>query len=109
MTLGIIKALEAHVATLKEQLAAAEGKASEEANALREHNATLKAEIESLKAELGIRNSELVAANDRAGAEAVKTVQAIRAFENLADRLEELIAARRPCGTGSWADAEGAA
>jgi chromosome segregation ATPase len=85
----IIKALEAHVATLKEQLAAAEGKAREEANALREHNATLKADIETLK-------GHLTSAETRASEESAKTARAIAAFESLAERLEAIAEARRP-------------
>ena len=75
-SLSLIEALRAHVATLKEQLAAAEGKTSEEADALREHNATLKADIEKLEA-------GLAEANARAD-------KAIAALGALADQIAKL-------------------
>jgi uncharacterized protein YhaN len=97
---SLIKALEQHVATLKEQLAAAEGKASEEANALREHNATLKADVDKLEALLaGDReraDKAIAAAEGRASEESAKTAQAIAAFQSLAERLEALAEAKRP-------------
>ena len=75
-----IAALEAHVETLKAQLAAAEGTASEEANALREHNATLKADVERLEAMLA--------------AERARADKAIAAFASLAERLDALAVER---------------
>jgi chromosome segregation ATPase len=97
---SLIEALRAHVATLKEQLAAAEGKAGEEANALREHNATLKADVEKLDALLAAERERA----DKAitGFEALLRTESERAdrglaaFESLAERLEEIAAARRP-------------
>jgi len=91
---SLIKALEEHVATLKEQLA--EGKASEEVNALREHNATLKADVEKLEALLAIERERA----DKAitGFEALlrteseRADRAIVAFEQLARRLEAMAA-----------------
>jgi DNA repair exonuclease SbcCD ATPase subunit len=93
---SLIKALDEHVATLKEQLAAAEGKANEEANALREHNATLKAELDHRGAEIDTLKGQLAGAEGRAAAESAKTAQAIAAFESLAQRLEAMAEARRP-------------
>jgi chromosome segregation ATPase len=74
--------LSAQVETLQAQLAGvAEGKASEEANnALREHNATLKADVDKLEAQLA--------------AERERTEKAIAAFAALADRLDALAAER---------------
>jgi len=91
---SLFKVLEAHVATLKEQLAAAERKADEEASALREHVATLKAELEHRGAEIDTLKAQLAGAEGRAADEAAKTAQAISAFQGLAERLEELAAAR---------------
>jgi hypothetical protein len=73
-----IKALEAHVATLKEQLAAAEARNAQ-------HVADLAAEQQ--------RTSQAIAL---ASEESAKTAQAIAAFESLAQRLEAIAAARRP-------------
>jgi hypothetical protein len=97
---SLIKALEEHIATLKEQLAGAEGKASEEANALREHNGTLKADIEKLEALLATERERA----DKAitGFEALlrteseRADRAIAAFESLAQRLEAMATAKRP-------------
>jgi DNA repair exonuclease SbcCD ATPase subunit len=91
---SLIKALEQHVATLKEQIAGTEGKASEEANALREHNLTLKAELEHRGAEIDTLKAQLAGAEARASDEAAKTAQAIAAIENLAHRLEAMAAQR---------------
>jgi hypothetical protein len=74
----LVASLEAHVETLKAEL---------------EHR---DAEVNTLKAELGTRNSEVAAANARASEESAKTTQAIAAFESLAQRLEEIAAAKRP-------------
>jgi DNA repair exonuclease SbcCD ATPase subunit len=92
----IIKALEAHVATLKEQLAAAEGKAREEADALLGHVATLKAELEHRAAEIDTLKAQLARAETRASEESAKTARAIAAFQSLAERLEAMAEARRP-------------
>ena len=73
-----IKALEAHVATLKEQLAAAEARNAQ-------HVADLAAEQQ--------RTSQAIAL---ASEESAKTAQAIAAFESLAQRLEAMAEARRP-------------
>ena len=86
---GTIAALEGHVATLKAEL---------------EHRG---AEIDTLKTELGTRNSDLAAERERAdkvinGFEALlrteseRADRAIAAFESLAQRLEEMAAAKRP-------------
>jgi hypothetical protein len=86
---ALVHALEGHVETLKAQLA-------EETAALREHNATLKAEIDHRGAEIDTLKAQLAAANARAGEESAKTAQAIAAFEGLARRLEAMAEARRP-------------
>jgi hypothetical protein len=74
----------------------AEARASDEAAkttqaiaAVEAHNATLKADIEKLEA-------QLASAEIRASEESAKTAQAIAAFESLAQRLEAIAAARRP-------------
>jgi hypothetical protein len=92
----LIKALEEHVATLKEQLAAAEEKASEEANALRDHVASLKTELELRAGVIDTLRAQLASAETRAGEESAKTAQAIAAFESLAQRLEAMATAKRP-------------
>ena len=79
---ALVEALEAHVETLKAQLA-------EETAALREHNATLKTELERRGADVDRLAADL--AGERARAD-----KAIAAFESLAQRLEEMAAARRP-------------
>ena len=111
-----IKTLQGDNETLKEQLAAAEARASEEADALREHNATLKADVERLEAQLRLEADRLAGAEARAEkqatelgardaerlamltAEQAKTAQAIAAFAALADKLDALATTRRP----SW-------
>ena len=79
---ALVEALEAHVETLKAQLA-------EETAALREHNATLKTELERRGADVDRLAADL--AGERARAD-----KAIATFESLAQRLEEMAAARRP-------------
>jgi hypothetical protein len=76
----LINALEAHVATLKEQLAAAEGKAAE-------HIASLKAQLSGAEAREAAALAELTAERSRTDA-------AIAAFASLADRLDALAAER---------------
>jgi hypothetical protein len=58
-------------------------------DSLRDHVASLKAENETLKA-------QLAGAETRANEESAKTAQAIAAFESLALRLEAIAEARRP-------------
>ena len=100
--MSLIEALRAHVATLKEQLAAAEGKTSEEADALREHNATLKADFEKLEvllaAERERADKAIIGFETLLRTESERADRAIAAFESLAQRLEVMAAARRP----SW-------
>jgi hypothetical protein len=70
-----IKALEAHVATLKEQLAASEARLEKQAADSAERDARHTADL---------------------AAERARTEKAIAAFESLAQRLEAMAAARRP-------------
>jgi hypothetical protein len=89
-----IAALEAHVETLKAQLAGADARANEESArtaqgiaALKDHNATLKADVERLEIQLAAASADLAAERERAD-------KAIAAFASLAERLDALAAAR---------------
>jgi hypothetical protein len=89
-----IAALEAYVATLKAQLAAADARANEEAArtaqgiaALEDHNATLKADVERLEAQFAAGGRDLAAERER-------TDRAIEVFSVLAKRLDALAAQR---------------
>ena len=90
---ALVEALEAHVETLKAQLA-------EETAALREHNATLKTDVEKLDALLAAERER--ADKAIAGFEALLRTEsemadrAIAAFESLARRLEAMAEAKRP-------------
>jgi hypothetical protein len=101
----LIKALEAHVATLKEQLAAAEARIDKQAEDLVAYDAAYatglaaeraKVEAERAKGERAIsefaaRDAQHVA--ELAG-ERAQTAQAIAAFASLADRLDTMAAER---------------
>ena len=69
----LIKALEAHVATLKEQLAAAEARIDKQADDLAEYDRAYAADL---------------------AAERAQTAKAIAAFASLADRLDAMAAER---------------
>jgi hypothetical protein len=87
---ALVHALEAHVETLKAQLA-------EETATLREHNATLKAETDQRGAEIDTFRTQLAARRQRARQRGKsQDRQAIAAFESLAQRLEAMAAASRP-------------
>jgi hypothetical protein len=103
----LIKALEAHVETLKAHLTAAEARIDKQAEDLVAYDTAYaaglaaeraKVEAEKAKAEKAIaeaaaREVRLVADLE---AERAHTVKAIEAFAALADRLDALAAARRP-------------
>jgi hypothetical protein len=103
----LINALEAHVETLKAQLAAAETRIDKQAEdmvaydtayatGLAAERAKVEAErakAEKVIAEFAAREVRLVADIE---AERAQTVKAIEAFAALADRLDALAAARRP-------------
>ena len=99
-SLSLIEALRAHVATLEEQLAAAEARASEDTAALREHNATLKADFEKLEvllaAERERADKAIIGFETLLRTESERADRAIAAFESLAQRLEAMAEARRP-------------
>jgi hypothetical protein len=86
-----IKALEAHVETLKAQL-------SEETDALREYNATLKADVEKLEALLATERERadkaITGFEALLATESERADRAIAAFESLAQRLEAMAAQR---------------
>jgi hypothetical protein len=93
------------VATLREQLAAAEAKAGEETDALREHVATLKEQLISAEAKAGEEanalrghvetlKSDALALGKLLAAESDRADRAIGAFASLAERLEAVAAAR---------------
>jgi hypothetical protein len=103
----LIKALEAHVETLKAQLAAAEARIDKQADdmvaydtayaaGLAAERAKVEAErakAERMIAEFAARDAQHAA--DLAG-ERARTEKAIAAFASLADRLDQLAAERRP-------------
>jgi hypothetical protein len=96
----LIKALEAHVETLKAQLAAAEARIDKQADDLVAYDTAYadglsaeRAKAERVIAEAGAREVRLVADLE---AERARTGQAIKAFADLADRLDAMAAARRP-------------
>jgi hypothetical protein len=113
-----IKVLEAHVETLKAQLAAAEARIDKQAEDLVAYDAAyaagLSAERAKVEAERAKAEKALAAAESRAekqasdfaareaqqaaslAAEQAKTEKAIAAFASLADRLDALAAQRRP-------------
>jgi hypothetical protein len=112
----LIKALEAHVETLKAQLAAAEARIGKQAEDLVAYDAAyaagLSAERAKVEAERAKADQALAAAESRAekqasdfaareaqqaaslAAEQAKTEKAIAAFASLADRLDALAAER---------------
>ena len=92
----LIARLEGELVGMREALAEARTRADAAEARADKNTADLTAHVETLKAELGARSSELAAANARAGEEAAKTTQAIAAFEGLAQRLEAIAEARRP-------------
>ena len=98
----LIKALEAHVETLKEQLAAAEARIDKQADDLVAYDTAYadglaaeraKVEAERAKAERVIAQRDAQHAADLAG-ERARTEKAIAAFASLADRLDALAAER---------------
>jgi hypothetical protein len=86
-----IKALEAHVATLKEQLAVAEARQEKQAADFAAREAQHIAELASERAKGA---AEISAERARADREAEKAGKAIEAFASLADRLDVLAAER---------------
>jgi hypothetical protein len=86
---GQLAALESHIKTLQ-----ADNEALKQD--LTTTRADLSAHVASLKTENERLAGQLAGAEARAGEEAAKTAQAIRAFESLAERLEALAEARRP-------------
>ena len=95
---SLIKALEAHVATLKEQLSAAEARAAA-AEARAEKQATDFAERDAQRvAELGAERARVERQAAELGAdlaaEKAKTEKAISAFAALAERIDALAAER---------------
>jgi chromosome segregation ATPase len=103
----LIKALEAHVETLKSQLAAAEARIDKQADDLVAYDTAYaaglaaerakveaeRAKAERMIAEFAARDAQHAA--DLAG-ERARTEKAIAAFASLADRLDQLAAERRP-------------
>jgi hypothetical protein len=96
----LIKALEAHVETLKAQLAAAEARIDKQADDMVAYDtayaaglAAERAKAERMIAEFAARDAQHAA--DLAG-ERARTEKAIAAFASLADRLDALANQRRP-------------
>jgi hypothetical protein len=96
----LIKALEAHVETLKAQLAAAEARIDKQADDMVAYDtayaaglAAERAKAERMTAEFAARDAQHAA--DLAG-ERARTEKAIAAFASLADRLDALANQRRP-------------
>ena len=101
----LIKALEAHVETLKAQLAAAEARIDKQADDLVAYDAayaaglaTERAKAERAVAEFAARDAQHVAdlsqRDAQLEAERARTMKAIEAFAALAERLDQLAAAR---------------
>jgi hypothetical protein len=94
----LIKALEAHVATLKEQLAAAEARIGKQADDLVAYDTAYAAGLaaEKAKVEAERAKAERLIAQHTADlkAEQARTSEAIAAFASLAERLDALAAAR---------------
>ena len=95
----LLKALEAHVATLKEQLAAAEARADKQAAdfAARdaERVAQLGAERARAERQAGESAEQIARYIADLAAEKARTEKAIAAFASLADRLDALAEERR--------------
>ena len=94
----LIKALEAHVATLKEQLAAAEARIAKQADDLVAYDTAYaaglsaeRAKAERVSAEFAARDAQRAA---ELKAEQAQTAKAIAAFASLADRLDAMAAER---------------
>jgi hypothetical protein len=94
----LIKALEAHVETLKAQLAAAEARIDKQADDLVAYDtayaaglAAERAKAERLIAEFAARDAQH---DTELAAERARTSEAIAAFANLAERLDALAAER---------------
>jgi hypothetical protein len=83
----LIKALEAHVETLKQQLAAAEARIAKQAEDLVAYDAAYAAGLKAEKAKLEAERAKVEA-------ERARTDQAIAAFSSLAERLDALAAER---------------
>ena len=87
----LIKVLEAHVETLKEQLAAAEVRAEKLAADFAERDAERAVDLATERTRT---EKAIAAAEARAAQEAEKTEKAIAAFSALAERLNALAAER---------------
>jgi hypothetical protein len=87
----LIKALEAHVATLKEQLAAAEARIDKQAGDLAEYDRAYAAGLAAERAKAERVSAEFAG---ELKAEREQTAKAIAAFASLAERLDALAAAR---------------
>jgi len=83
----LIRALEAHVATLKEQLAAAEARIDKQADDLVAYDA-------AYAAGLAAERAKVEAERAKVEAEKARTEQAIAAFAALAERLDARAAER---------------
>ena len=103
----LVKALEAHIETLKAQLAAAEARIDKQADDLVEYDHAYAADLtaERAKVEAERAKAERVIAEFAARdaqhaaelkAEQAQTEKAIEAFASLADRLDALANQRRP-------------
>ena len=87
----LIKALEAHVETLKAQIAAAEARIDKQGDDLVAYDAAYAAGLAAERAKVAARDAQHAA---ELKAEQAKTEKAIAAFASLADRLDALAAER---------------